>query len=911
MKISTNPARRPTTLFKEQDIEVARGNIERHVWARRFLEDLLSSVARVRHVTLQDLKDWIPPETPGSELFTMCPACEAAPVHGHYEWVPESPDQLVCTTCKTAYPHSDYPEEVVFRTDFGGGQEITYYTGRHWDLIGFPFVSSWTANIRARKCEFMAGVARQCALAYVLTEEVGHAEKARDILLRFAEVYPGYMVHSGYGEFSDAPAEVAAKNILDLPKPELVVPPNRPDGKLHVGYWMAGRATGVGMEGTFVSDVTVAYDLTRGAEANGHPVYTPANRHKIERDLLRESTLLLLADPNFNNKSATNRSAAGLVGLCLADSDLVRFGLDGFDHFVYNWFLEDGMTSESPGYGFMTLNGIRHFADAAHGYAGFSGTGSPEGRRRKLDVYGDSRYRAVLDGYVKSPMPDLGYGVIADDVTACRMSVDIADILVARYGDPNHVAMLAELCEHDLENHGGEYALFHRPPDLMADPSATLVLSDQFFPALRIGLLRTGEHGRASTTLLSASDWGGHHHEDSLNLVYFKDGKEALTDLGYLWDRPDKHNTVRTIAHNTVVVDEQDQKREGRGGSLDLFNSAGRVKIAAVSSRAYDVDTYRRLCAVVDHGGGASYLIDCFRVTGGRVHDYLFHGPVAEGVPRNLELQPTGVDWRDLTNLAAAQTEAPWSIHFNLDQQRFTAYAVPFGEEQVLIGKGWGERGTGSRDNVQTGETVPYVIRRRTGLPARSAFLSLFDVSRRCRPFVKAVESLDSGNGDAVGVRVVRESGTDLVTFCPEGQTAAFESPEGTLETNGRVSVFTLTSDGEPAFAYLLGGTRASLNGHVLELEEPFLGGAIVDVITDNLRSLYRIDRPLSNENLIGDTVLIQGGSYDTGYPVLHVESNDRSASVYTKCDGLGYDAIPGKTWKIVNSVSSDCLANR
>ncbi len=910
MKTSTNPDRRPTTLFKSQDLEVARGNIERHAWARRFLEDLLSSVDQVRHTSVQGLESWIPLETPGSALFTMCPACEAAPVHGHYKWVPENPDQLICTTCQTVYPNADYPEDVVFKTDFGGGQEITYFTGKHWDLIGFPFVSSWTANIRARKCEYMARIAHQCAVAYVLTQEIGHAEKARDILLRFAEVYPGYMVHSGYGEFSDSPARVAARDILDLPKPELVVPPNRPDRKLHVGYWMAGRATGVGMEGTFVSDVTVAYDLTCGAEADSRPVYTPEVCNKIERDLLLESTILLLADPNFNNKSATNRSAAGLVGLCLADPDLVRFGLDGFNHFVYNWFLEDGMSSESPGYGFMTLNGIRHFADAAHGYAGSAESGSPERLPQELDIYGDSRYRAVLEGYVKSPMPDLGYGVIADDVTACRMSVAVADILVARYGDANHIAMLAELCEYDLENHGGEYALFHRAPDLRADPSARLFLTDQFFPALRIGLLRTGEHGRASTALLSASDWGGHHHEDSLNLVYWKDGQEALTDLGYLWDRPDKHHTVRTIAHNTVIIDEQDQKRDGRGGSLHLFDSTGRVKVAAVSSRAYDVDTYHRLCAVIDHGGGGSYLIDCFRVTGGRVHDYLFHGPVAEGVPRNLDLRPTDAEWRDLTNLAAAQAHTPWSVHFDLDRQRFTAYALPCGEEQVLIGSGWGERGTGSRDNIQTGETVPYVIRRRTGLPAHSVFLSLYDVSPRSRQFVTAVESVVSGTGDGVCIRVTRESGTDLVTVCPEGQTAAFETPEGSLDTNGRVSVFSLASDGDLTFAYLLGGTRASLNAHALELEDPVLRGTIVDVITDNLRSLYRIERPLSDENLIGKTLLVRGGPYDTGYPILHIESDNHSASIYTKRDGLGYDAIPAETWKIVNRTCTECLAN-
>lgn len=905
MEIDTRPVRPPSTLFKPQDLEVARGNIERHAWARRFLDDILESVDVIRHLTRDDLNQWIPRETPNSELFTMCPACEAAPVHGHYSWKPENPDQLICTTCGTVYPNSGYPEEVVFRTDFGGGQEITYYTGRHWDLIGFPFVSSWTANIRARKCEYMARMARQFALAHVLTEEIGHAERARDILLRFADVYPGYMVHSGYGEFSDAPAGVAARNILDLPRPELVVPPNRPDGKLHVGYWMAGRATGVGMEGTFVSDVTIAYDLTRGARAAGRPVYTRDARRKIERDLLLESTILLLADPAFNNKSATNRSAAGLVGLCLDDPDLVQFGLDGFNHFVYNWFLDDGMSSESPGYGFMTLNGIRHFADAAHGYSFPADSGSTEARPRDLDIYGDSRYRAVLEGYVKSPMPDLGYGVIADDVTACRMSVDIADIIAARYGDANHIALLAELCEFDLENHGGEYALFHRDPDLKADQAAPLFLTDQFFPSLRIGLLRTGERGRGSTALLSASDWGGHHHEDSLNLVYWKDGREVLTDLGYLWDRPDKHNTVRTIAHNTVVVDEQDQKRDGRGGSLHLFDSTGRVKVAEVSSSAYDVDTYRRLCVAIDHGGTCSYLIDCFSVAGGRTHDYLFHGPVAEGETRNLDLQPTGAEWQDLTGLAAAGADKAWSIHFDLDVQRFTAHALPHANEQVLVGRGWGERGTGSRDNVKTGETVPYVVRRRTGSPARSVFLSLFDVSPRSRPYVTAVERLTPVSGDAAGVVVSRETGTDVVVVCPEGQNAVFVGPQGTLETNGRVSAFSLARDGQPAFAYLLGGTKARLNDHALELETPVIGGRILDVKTDNSSSLYRVDRLPSNESPIGLTLLVRGGAYDTGYPILHIESDDRYACVYTKREGLGYDAIPAERWEIVRSVGN------
>ncbi|MDA0748110.1 MAG: heparinase II/III family protein, partial [bacterium] len=864
----------PATTVKPQDLDIARANTERHDWAKSFSNDLLEEVNRVPETTAAYLEQMIPRETPNSHLFTMCPACEGAPVHGNYNWSPEDPDRLTCTTCKTVYPNADYPEDFVIETDFGGGQKITYYTGKHWDLIGFPFVSSWTANIRAQKCSHMANLARRLGLAYALTGNVEFAQKARDILLRFAHVYPGYMVHSGYGEFSDLDPETASQHILDLPKPKLVIPPNKPNNKLHVGYWMAGRATGVGMEGIFISHVTIAYDLTCEAQANGHPIYSEEDRLAIEKDLLLEGTILLCADPNFNNKSATNRCAAGLVGLCLGEPELVRFGLEGFNNFVHEWFLEDGLSSESPGYGFMTLNGIRAFGDAMQGYSDPEGYESLEGRIDNLDIYGDSRYRAVQDGYVHSLMPDLGYGVIADDNTNARMSVDIADILAARYGEADHVALLAELCEHDLEHHGGEYALFHRNPDLAENPDHPLILTDQFFPCLRIGLLRTGQHGRASTALLSASDWGGHHHEDSLNLVYWKDGHDALMDLGYLWDRPDKQNTVRTMAHNTVLVDGQPQKRQGRGGSLHLFDTTSRVKVMQVSSCAYDAaDTYTRLCLIVDHGHRGSYLIDVFRVQGGAVHDYLFHGPVPEGTTHNLELQETQAQWQDLKNLATAQAENPWSISFELDRQhQLTVYALPDGEERVLIGDGWGERGTGSRDNVMTGETVPYVIRQKTGDPANSTFASLFDISLRARPFIWEVQRLNPTRGEGVAFYVTGEEGSDLIAICPPGQTAAFHTPDGDLETTGPVTVFSLTPDGEPEFTYLLGGPQAALGSHSIELEESVLEGRILKKTTTEKESFYHIDQPNLSETALGRTFLVQGGPYETGYPIRKIE---------------------------------------
>ena len=893
----------PSTVVKATDLETARTNIEKHLWASSFLEDLLREVNREPDTSPDYLERMVPRETPNSQLFTMCAKCESAPVHGLYHWSADAADQLVCTTCKTTYPNEEFPEDFLLKTDFGGGQQIPYYVGKHWDMIGFPFVSSWSANIRARKCDHMARLARKLGLAFALTQKVEYAEKVRDILVRFATVYPGYMVHSGYGEFSDLDPTIASRNILALPEPELVVPPNTPDRKLHVGYWMAGRATGVGMEGTFLSDVVVAYDLTCIAEKHGQPVYTLNQKLSIEEDLLLEGTILLCADPGYNNKSATNRSAAGLVGICLGVPELVRFGLEGFWKFVDGWFLEDGMSSESPGYGFMTLNGIRHFGDAVHGYSDPPNYEAKDGRIDHLDVYGNSRYRSVLDGYVKSLMPDLGYGVPADDSTGVRMSVDVADLIASRYGMAEHVSLLNELCDNDLETHGSEYGLFHRDPEIGS--SEDLALSDQFFPALRIGLLRTGNRGRASTALISASDWGGHHHEDSLNLVYWKDGHEALTDLGYLWDRPDKKMTVRTIAHNTVIVNGEDQRREGRGGNLLHFDAGSRVKWLQVSSEAYEVaDEYTRLCAIIDHGNSGSYLLDSFLVAGGEQHEYLFHGPVQEGVVHNLQLQSSSEGWQDLKDISSWHASQPWSVSFELGRHhQLSVYSLPDGDENTLMGNGWGERGTGSRDNIMTGETVPYIVRQRRGPSLRSRFLSLFDVGRRSKPFVWEVQRLSSPDGTATGFHVTTEQGSDVVILSAEGQTITVDTPEGTLETNGTMTAFSLSPDGSPAFGYLYGGSQAKFLDTALELDYPVLEGRILDVHTTNEESYYQLDMLDLGPDPKGLTLLVQAADYSTGYPILHVERQSSTCLVYTKIDGIGYDARKAKSWKIIRSV--------
>ncbi len=99
------------------------------------------------------------------------------------------------------------------------------------------------------------------------------AAACRAILLRFAECYPNWLVHVGYGEHADMDPRAASLGINNLPEEELCPPPNTPDRRSHTGYWSAGRAGGVGMESGFVRQMVEAYDFTCAAtDAGGAPI---------------------------------------------------------------------------------------------------------------------------------------------------------------------------------------------------------------------------------------------------------------------------------------------------------------------------------------------------------------------------------------------------------------------------------------------------------------------------------------------------------------------------------------------------------------------------------------------------------------------------------------------------------------
>jgi hypothetical protein len=815
----------PAATLKPADLERARANLERYAWARSYRESVERGVRDwVAKLTPEFLVQMIPATTPGDTLFTPCPACRdlGKPMHPHgqWNWSAEDPDHLVCRVCGTVFPHEKYPEDLVFKAKYGGGQTISYCGGEPFNLFGFQGRPSFSANIRACKVRFMAELVRRLAEAYALTDKVEYAQAARRILLRLAEVYPHWLVHVGYGEYADLDPHLAALNIDSLPADEICPPPNLPDRRLHSGYWQGGRATGTGMEGSFVRQIVEAYELTCEARGQDGPIYPEAERLRIERDLLLESTVLLVADREVNNKSVGNATAVALVGMALGHPGMVRFGLDVFRKTVDGWFLADGGTSESWSYALMTLNGIESLGQAFRGYSDPPGYVDAEGQRlENLDLYHDTAYSKVWAAMFNGLQGNLLYPPLADGHRTSGLGARFAELMADNYPEnPQYLALLRAIAGDDLAGGDSPYAIYYREPGLEEKPAPPLTFPDYLFPVLQIGYLRSGATGRDSLLVLSASDWGGHHHLDSLSLYYWQRGRELLSDLGYLWDHPQSSMTRRTFAHNTVLVDGRDQITQGRGGTFTLFHSQGQVKVMEAESQAYPQATlYRRTVAQVEHGPGRQYVADFFRVQGGTRHEYVFHGPNNDLQIEGPPLQP----WQEpaqpeLENLRGSDEATLWKVTWKVDPEMgFAAlWANPAGQAS-LVGDGWGQR---DYRNSDVGAKLPYFLRRAAAGPSPTVFVTVFEGFAPGQAVVKGIRSLPvpaAEADNAVALAVETDRGTDYLLSCLQARPLQIDTPEGPLETDGRFVALSV-QEGQVVLAAQVEGTFLRWQGQDL-----------------------------------------------------------------------------------------------
>jgi len=249
-----------------------------------------------------------------------------------------------------------------------------------------------------------------------------------------------------------------------------------------------------------------------------------------------------------------------------------------------------------------------------------------------------------------------------------------------------------------------------------------------------------------------------HGDPDDLGLLYYANGREWTYDIGYGLGSTHTHVgwASSTVSHCLVTVNEANQLgADGSGGSLLFLGDLPTVKVVQATSensyRAEGVRVYERTVALVD----GAYLVDVFRVAGGRQHDFAFgsigddltpfgvpqltahEGSLAEGYAWGQKILPDG-------DVEGYPNKPYWSPPPGNGYGFF--YNVRRGRPEAVWGGTWhapGDMAAPFRMHVAGDRaeaifaTAPglypdkplagYVIARRTGDDLESTFLAVYD----------------------------------------------------------------------------------------------------------------------------------------------------------------------------------------
>ena len=280
----------------------------------------------------------------------------------------------------------------------------------------------------------------------------------------------------------------------------------------------------------------------------------------------------------------------------------------------------------------------------------------------------------------------------------------------------------------------------------------------------------------------------------------------------------------------------KDQITKGRKGEVRYFLDTIQVKAMRATSNAYpDAKIYERASTLIDHGQGRSYVVDVFWVEGGTTQDYVYHGPnhewellnithpssttearnshgtrettkswFAQATPEPLpsappvKFQPGPEALYDLTEIQTLDSPAPamhalrWKLS---DDRAFTVWHIPAGNEQIFVGKGWGQR---DYRNSDRGVKLPYVVRRAQG-EGRKTFVSVMEEHPEGQPFIQKIIPLTAESGESVALQIDTPMGRDYVVLNREPRETVLSTPDGRLETNAHLAVLS-TQEGKVAF---------------------------------------------------------------------------------------------------------------
>jgi len=519
------------------------------------------------------------------------------------------------------------------------------------------------------------------ALMFQITGDSKYLNYARKMLLEYAELYPTIGIHPKRKEQSP--------------------------GRL---FWQSLN------EAVWLVYSIQAYDMVVASLTNDE-------RQKIETNLLRPMADFLSAgQPETFNKIHNHGTwavaAVGMTGYVLEDETLVKqalYGLDmtgeaGFLQQIEQLFSPDGYYAEGPYYQRYALMPFVLFAKAIE-------VNQPELKifeqrdqvllkaiRTTVQLSYNKLFFGINDAIKDKGIEtsELVHGIaiayeITEDPTLLPVARRQNNTLLTGYG-----FKVAKALQENLDQ-PFQYRSMQLRDGKEGDQGA-------------LAIFRNGiEYGHQALVMKNTSQGLGHGHFDKLHWLYFDNGNEIVSDYGaarflnieakygghYL---PENNAWAKqTVAHNTVVVDEQShfegdwRVAQKSAPEVAFFTANDEIKITSASiSDAYpDSNLIRTMAMVNDESLEHPLVIDVFKVNSAKKHQYdlplHYQGHIISHTvalqANSKKVEPLGEDngyqflWdRGRGVMENSNTQVTW-----LNSGRFYTLSMLGGDNQQLI----------------------------------------------------------------------------------------------------------------------------------------------------------------------------------------------------------------------------------
>lgn len=368
---------------------------------------------------------------------------------------------------------------------------------------GEPYDSSWWGKINSLNAE----AAYQMGLLYLLTGDAGYGRKAAEIMLAYAEYYPGYETHG------------------DIP------------------YNGPGKANAQTLdEAVFLRNFAFAFDLVQDC-------MSPDEQETVKRRMFLCGGQFLMEHRNrqVHNHEVITNAALGVLGILLDCGEMIQKGVYGDYGLLYQ--LEHGMQEDclwfegTFGYHYYALENFFSYEKFAV-HTPHSNMGHPNYRKMM---------EAVLD-YIEED----GSFPLLNDINAGHGKLEEKEIyeFAYPYFPSDRMAMILNLITSRRGRDNLEALLYGVPRLPDTAPVFRNFYSDKGSgytvlrgPEQRYLIFKHGSYG------------GEHDHYDRLGISYSSHGVQAVPDIGTTGYGAVLHYDYykNTGAHNTVCIGEANQ----------------------------------------------------------------------------------------------------------------------------------------------------------------------------------------------------------------------------------------------------------------------------------------------------------------------------------------------------------------